>query len=216
MITSTFTSPVAAALVAGMVLLSACGSGSDTGSVDTASPGAAVEVADATFNDADVVFAQGMIPHHEQAVEMASMALEPSSGASAEVQEIATAITLAQDPEITTMTEWLQAWGQPMEMPGLEEMDGMEGHDMDDMEGHDMDDMEGMMSTAEMASLAGLSGAEFDAMWISMMIAHHRGAIAQAESVKASGSDPAVAALADQVIATQQAEVTEMQALVAG
>ena len=176
--------PCAAILVAGTLLLTACGGGSD----------------------ADVAFAQGMIPHHAQAVDMASLALQPESGASAEIQALATAIQSAQDPEIETMTQWLQTWGQPMEMPGMDGMDGM----------HSMDAMDGMMTEEQMASLAGLSGPAFDAEWATMMIAHHQGAITQAETVKASGADPEVLALADQIISAQQAEIAQLQALLAG
>jgi uncharacterized protein (DUF305 family) len=104
------------------------------------------------------------------------------------------------------MTQWLQTWGQPMEMPGMDGMDGM----------HSMDAMDGMMTEEQMASLAGLSGPAFDAEWATMMIAHHQGAITQAETVKASGADPEVLALADQIISAQQAEIAQLQALLAG
>jgi hypothetical protein len=65
------------------------------------------------FNDADVTFAQGMIPHHQQAIEMADIALDPATGASAQVRDLATRIKAGQDPEIQLMTGWLAAWGQP-------------------------------------------------------------------------------------------------------
>ena len=149
------------------------------------------------FNAADVLFAQGMVPHHEQAVEMAALALDPAAGASAEIQALATQIQGAQDPEIELMTGWLQAWGQPMDMPGTEEMDGM-------------------MSADDMAGLATLTGAEFDTAWAEMMIAHHEGAITQARTVKAAGSNADVLVLADEIITAQQAEIDEMKALLAG
>ena len=171
--------------------LAACGSD------DTASP--ATQVAQAAFNDADVAFAQGMIPHHEQAIEMADIALDPTVGASEAVRDIATRIKAGQDPEIVMMTGWLTAWGQPMQM------------DMGD--GHDMSSMDGMMSVEEMDALGTMTGGEFDAMWLDMMIRHHQGAIAMAQTVKAAGSNADVLALADQVIAAQQAEITEMEAL---
>jgi uncharacterized protein (DUF305 family) len=62
------------------------------------------------FNDADVAFAQGMIPHHEQAIEMSELA--DGRAQSAEVKELATAIKAAQGPEIQTMTNWLESWGE--------------------------------------------------------------------------------------------------------
>ena len=201
--------PFATVLVTGTLLLTACGGGSDADSSESVAPESIAAATDSSFNDADVAFAQGMIPHHAQAVDMASLALQPESGASAEIQALATAIQSAQDPEIETMTQWLQTWGQPMEMPGMDGMDGMDGM-------HSMDAMDGMMTQEQMASLAGLSGPAFDAEWATMMIAQHQGAITQAETVKASGADPEVLALADQIISAQQAEIAQLQALLAG
>lgn len=158
--------------------------------------------ASADFNDADVLFAQGMIAHHEQAIEMADIALDPTIGASAEVQDLATRIKDAQDPEIEAMTEWLTAWGQPVQM--------------DTSGGHDMSGMEGVMTAEEMDALGAATGTEFDSMWLEMMIRHHEGAIAMSETVKAAGSSADVLALAEEIITAQQAEIDEMQALLDG
>ncbi len=191
-------------VAAGALLLSACGSDSSNSSAESSSTPAAEVAGD--FNDADVLFAQSMIPHHEQAVEMAALALEPAAGAGAEIQALATQIQGAQDPEIELMTQWLEGWGQPMEMPGMEGTDDMAG----------MAGMDGMMSADDMTNLATLSGAEFDTAWAEMMIAHHEGAIAQAQTVKAASSNPDVLLLADQIITAQQREIDEMTALLAG
>ena len=180
------------AAVVGTLTFAACGSESKSASEATAAPTAGA------FNDADVAFAQGMIPHHEQAVEMAAIALDPTVGASAQVRDLATRIKAGQDPEITLMSGWLTAWGQPLTM-----------------DGHDMSSMEGMMSAEEMNALGALTGAEFDKMWLTMMSRHHEGAIAMALTVKANGSNSDVLALADQVVAAQQAEIDEMSALLA-
>ena len=158
--------------------------------------------ASADFNDADVVFAQGMIADHEQAIEMADIALDPTIGASAEVQDLATRIKDAQDPEIELMTGWLTAWGQPVQM--------------DASGGHDMSNMEGVMTAEEMDALGAATGTEFDTMWLEMMVRHHEGAIAMAETVKASGSSADVLGLAEQIISAQQAEIDEMRALLDG
>lgn len=175
----------------GALGLAACGND------DTASP--STGATQAAFNDADVVFAQGMIPHHEQAIVMAEIALDPTIGAGEQVRELATRIKAGQDPEITMMTGWLTTWGQPLQM------------DMGD--GHDMSSMEGVMSAEEMDMLGAATGVEFDALWLEMMIRHHQGAISMSETVKAEGSNSDVLVLADQVIAAQQAEIAEMQAL---
>ncbi len=185
------------AAVVGVLTLAACGSESKS----STTTGATASSNNGLFNDADVAFAQGMIPHHEQAIEMADIALDPTVGASAEVRDLATRIKGAQDPEIMMMTEWLTAWGQPITM----DMSG----------GHDMASMEGMMSVEEMDALGAMTGAEFDKAWLEMMSRHHEGAIVMALTVKADGSNPDVLALADQVIAAQQGEIDEMQGLLA-
>ncbi len=194
--------PLAVALVG---TLAACGSDEDSSPADT-TPAAVTTPGEAsgsvTLNDADVEFAQGMIAHHEQAVEMAEIALDPARGAGPEVLDLATRIQAAQEPEIELMTAWLTAAGKPTTM--------------DMSAGHDMSSMEGMMSAEQMDALAAATGAEFDQMWLEMMIAHHEGAISQSETVKANGSNADVLALADQIITAQQAEIAEMQALLAG
>lgn len=178
------------------LMIAACGK-DDTASSVTESPGSVAP--DAAFNEADVTFAQGMIPHHEQAIEMADIALDPTVGAGEAVRDLATRIKGGQDPEIALMTGWLTAWGQSVQM------------DMSD--GHDMSAMDGMMSVAEMDALAAATGVDFDAMWLSMMIRHHEGAISMAQTVKAAGFSAEVLALADQIIAAQESEIAEMRAL---
>ena len=182
------------AAVLAALALAACGSDDD----NTGSPATAPAGSSAAFDDADVMFAQGMIPHHEQAIEMADIALDPTVGAGPEVADLATRIKAGQDPEIQQMKGWLDKWGQPMQM--------------DTSDGHDMSDMDGMMTVEEMDELGAMTGADFDRMWMEMMIRHHEGAIEMAETVKADGSDPDVLALADAVITAQQAEIAEMQA----
>ncbi|MFN0027100.1 MAG: DUF305 domain-containing protein [Acidimicrobiales bacterium] len=180
--------------------LTACGSNSDEASSgSSADPAASAIEGASVFNDADVTFAQSMIPHHEQAVEMAEMALDPQMKASAEVTTIAKRVQAAQDPEITQMKQWLSAWGKPLQM--------------DTTGGHDMSTMQGMMSSEDMMALGAANGANFDTMWLEMMVRHHEGAIAMAKTLKAEGDSPEAAKLADAVIAGQQAEIDEMQQL---
>ena len=196
-----FTLPVVALALAAS--LAACGSDDST---DTAAGTTTVAVAapassngSAVLNPADIEFAQGMIAHHEQAIEMAEIALDPNMGASAEVVDLATRIKGGQDPEVDLMTGWLDAAGEPVMM--------------DLSEGHDMSSMEGMMTGEQMDAMAAMTGSGFDQMWLEMMIAHHEGAIAQSQAVKANGSNPEVLALADQIITAQQGELTEMEQL---
>ena len=195
---------VSTAVVALTAMLAACGSDDASSSADTSAVTQAQAPAGTgavTLNEADVEFAQGMIGHHEQAIEMSEIALDPTRGASLEVVDLATRIQAAQDPEVEVMTAWLTAAGEPIVM---------------DMSSGEMSMMEGMMTAEQMDAMAAVMGAEFDTMWLEMMIAHHQGAVAQAETVKAAGSNADVVALADQIIAAQQAEITEMQALLQG
>jgi uncharacterized protein (DUF305 family) len=172
-------------------MLTACGS--------SAEPNAAA------FNDADVSFAQNMIPHHKQAVEMADIALKVSSGASIEVADLAKRIQGAQQPEIDVMSGWLKTWGK--ESAPTTEMDDMEGMDHSSMSG-----MEGMMSAEEMASLQSATGLAFDTAWMQMMVRHHEGAVAMAKQVQSAGSNAEVKALAAKIIVAQEAEISEMKA----
>lgn len=186
---------VAVVVASGLV---ACGNDDD----GAASPSITDAVVAAEFNDADVQFAQGMIPHHRQAVEMAAIALDPSVEAGDEVQDLATRIEQAQDPEINLMTGWLDAWGQ-------DESDGTaSSEDMGDMGGTD-----GMMTDDEMQSLADLRGDEFDRTWMEMMTRHHEGAIAMAKTEIDDGANADAIGLAEQIVDAQQAEIDEMRTL---
>lgn len=160
----------------------------------------------------EAAFAQSMIPHHQQAIEMADLALNPDAQASPQVRKLATAIKNAQDPEIQQMTDWLQQWGAPTTMPGASgDMAAMDhgGHDMGGMT------MSGMMTSEDMAALSRATGTEFDSMWLQMMIAHHEGAVVIAEQVKAQSNNPDVTALANQVITAQKQEIDTMKQLLA-
>ncbi len=189
--------------LSGAVGLAACGSSDSAPSSISAPPGTIDSAASASaasdFKAADVEFAQSMILHHQQAVDMADIALGATAGASETVIDLATRIKGAQEPEMEMMSGWLTAWGQPMQM------------DTSMSQGMPMSD--GMMTDDEMTSLRDVKGAEFDTMWTEMMIRHHRGAIAMAEAVKTSGSNTDVIAMADQVITAQQGEIAEMEAM---
>lgn len=174
-----------------IAVLPACGSSSSSGSQDTD-----VVVDEAAFNDADVMFAQMMIPHHEQAIEMSDIALDPTVGASERVRELATQIKNAQDPEITQMKELLTAWGKPL----------TSDEDHSSM-------MSGMLSADELAELGTLTGAAFDSAWAKAMIAHHEGAIEMAEVVLADGRNAEILTLAQAIISAQESEIETLRSL---
>lgn len=192
------TAPIAAALI---VVLGACSSGdsSDSSSEDTAAPTTTANGGDSAATKADVEFAQGMIAHHEQAIEMSEIAADPNVGASAAVVDLARRIRAAQEPEVAQMTAWLTAAGEPLTM----DMSG----------GHDMSAMPGMMDSMQMDMLASAKGAAFDVMWVEMMIEHHEGAVLQAEDLLAKGSSAELKALANEIIRVQEAEITELREL---
>lgn len=173
---------------------------------------AGAEGEEAPHNEADVAFAQMMIPHHEQAVEMSQLA--PDRAEDERVLELAEEIEAAQAPEIEQMTGWLEDWGEEAGGHDMGDMDMEEGEDMGDM---DMDDssMPGMMSDEEMTELEAASGAEFDVMFLEMMTAHHEGALEMAETEIADGEFPDAIALAETILETQQAEIDEMAGLLA-
>jgi uncharacterized protein (DUF305 family) len=196
---------LAGASAAAVVTLTACGGSdtgqgaADTGRSTTNAPSSSAPASPA-FNDADVTFAQMMIVHHQQAVEMADLA--ESRAADVEVKTLAETIKAAQGPEIATMTGWLSTWGKPTTAP-----DGG-GH------GSGHASMPGMMSDADMTKLKAAKGAAFDKQFVTMMIAHHEGAITMAKDQIAKGSNAEAKALAQQIITAQQAEIGAMNKIV--
>ena len=177
--------------------LTACGGGDS---------GESVGDGGANFNDADVTFAQSMIPHHEQAVEMAKMAKKHA--ATPEVKNLADEIESAQGPEIATLKGWLKDWGKE-ETSGDDSMGGMD-HGSDDS---GMKDMPGMMSDGDMAGLDKATGARFDQMFLTMMIEHHTGAIEMAKTEQSKGKNADAKALAEQIEAAQTTEIADMKKL---
>jgi uncharacterized protein (DUF305 family) len=153
--------------------------------------------ASATHNEADMMFVQGMIPHHQQAVTMSDMALETSDNA--EVVALAEQIKAAQQPEIDQMQNLLEQWGAPA------------GGGMEGMEG--MGNMQGMMSESEMGAMMSAQGGEFDRLFLTGMIAHHQGAIQSSETELAEGESAEAQELAQEIIDAQEAEIAEMETL---
>ncbi|RSN68163.1 DUF305 domain-containing protein [Actinomadura sp. WAC 06369] len=170
--------------------LGACGGGGSAG------PAPASAASSAAHNAQDVMFAQMMIPHHRQAVEMAGLAA--TRAGLPEVKELAVQIEKAQGSEIRTMAGWLRSWGEP-------ESAGHMGHGMD-----------GMMSDGQMAELKGLSGAAFDRAFLEMMIEHHEGAVTMAREEQAGGGSPDAKAMAGAIVRTQRAEIAAMRELLDG
>lgn len=152
----------------------------------------------ADHNDADIMFAQMMIPHHQQAVEMSEMLLA-KEGIPAQVVEFAQGVIDAQGPEINRMNAMLEAWDQqPVTDSG--------GMDHGKMGG-----MSGMMSQEDMAALEEAQGTEAARLYLEQMTTHHEGAVDMARDEVADGQNPHAITLAEQVISDQEAEIAQMQ-----
>ncbi|MFE1836597.1 DUF305 domain-containing protein [Streptomyces sviceus] len=190
---------LAAVAVSAALTLTACGGDSDDSGSAASSPSVSAETSAGTHNAQDVSFAQGMIPHHQQAVEMAGLAADRAS--SLEVKDLAARIEKAQGPEIETMSGWLRTWGEkvPEAMPGM------------DHSAHS--GMAGMMDSADMEKLGKASGKDFDSMFLTMMVEHHEGAVEMATTEKAKGAYEAATAMAGDIVTTQNAEISEMKKL---
>lgn len=183
---------LAAAL--GTLLPAACAT---TTAPPTAAPTSTAAAA-SQHNPADVAFAQGMIPHHEQAVNMSQLAAQ--QGASPQVKELAANIERAQAPEIAQLRGFLAAWGVAEDSS----MGGMH---------HGPGGMPGMMSAEQMHGLGQATGASFDRSFLQMMIMHHEGAVGMARAELADGTNPDARALATAIVDQQAAEVARMQDL---
>lgn len=150
-------------------------------------------------NDADVTFAQGMIPHHEEAIDMAEIALTSEAAASPEVTRLAEGITEAQTTEIETLRGWLDAWGES------------EALEMEEGEPHG--NMGGDMPSDVVSELRELEGTKFDEAFLKAMVEHHRSAIAMARTEVEQGEYGPAIDMARDIIETQEAEIEEMSAL---
>jgi uncharacterized protein (DUF305 family) len=190
---------LAAVAVSAALTLTACGGDSDDSGSAASSPSVSAATSADAHNAQDVSFAQGMIPHHQQAVEMAALA--DGRASSAAVKDLAARIEKAQGPEIETMSGWLKTWGEkvPEAMPGM------------DHSAHS--GMAGMMDGADMEKLKKASGKDFDTMFLTMMVEHHQGAVEMATTEKAKGEYQAATAMSGDIITTQNAEISEMNKL---
>ncbi|NOJ60934.1 DUF305 domain-containing protein [Arthrobacter sp. 260] len=206
---------------AAVITLSACGSssggmggmdmGEDSSTTTAPSSGAPADAtpsrsadaaAVAEHNDADVMFAQMMLPHHQQAVEMSDMLLEKEDIDPA-VMDLATRVKEAQEPEIQQLTGWLEGWDEPLEMTDA---------DMESMDSS-MGSMNGMMGEEDMGALEAAEGIEAETMFLESMTEHHNGAVDMAQQEIEEGMFPDAIAMAETIVETQQAEIEEMTAL---
>lgn len=191
------TNPAATAVVAAFaaLTLSACASdtaqdaaGETTAPNETTAPAETTAAAD--FTGTDLIFAEMMIPHHEQAIEMSELALKLSQDP--EVLALAQEILDAQAPEIEQMKTW-----------GSLNLEAHAGHTM-----------MGMLTPAQMSALAAATGSAFDRLFLEGMIVHHEGAIQMAQMVIQSPNAEA-RKLGEQIVVSQAAEIKLMQKMLA-
>jgi uncharacterized protein (DUF305 family) len=171
------------------ITLSACampGSGQGPG------PGPGMMGNTSEANAADIMFTTMMIPHHEEAIDMADLLLEKDD-VSREVLDLAQRIKDAQQPEIELMESWLVEWDSPM--AGV--------------------DHGGMMSHGDLDDLADATGAEAEELFLEQMIEHHEDAVVMANQVIRNGENPDVRELGESIRESQTAEIELMKSMLA-
>lgn len=179
---------VAAALVAAL-MVAGCGKSSDySQSTDKSA-----------HNRADEVFATGMIPHHQQGLDLS--ALVPNHSTDPQLVKLASGIAAAQGPQIQRLKGFIVQWS--------DEADSHAGGQEDNGGMADMP-MHGMVDQATMTKLASLDGPDFDKLWLQSMIGHHRGAVEMAQAEIDNGLNTDAVTMAHNIVTTQQAEIDQM------
>ena len=189
---------VAAALTTAVVV-SSCSKSEDHSQHATSATSTSTQAA-AAHNADDVMFAQMMIPHHQQAIELAD--LTPQRTDNQALLKLANTISAEQQPEIETMKALLVQWGADPTMGDH----GMHGGNA----------MQGMVDDATMTKLKSLNGPEFDTLWLQSMIAHHQGAIEMAKTEIAKGQSVDLTTMAKSIVTSQQAEIDQMKQMLGG
>jgi uncharacterized protein (DUF305 family) len=200
------TTLITAGALAVLAISTGCSSSNEFEHPAGHSPSSSAAVAPSTtpaaeaHNDADVMFAQHMISHHTQAIEMSDTLLA-KQGIDPRVTELANEIKAAQGPEIQQMQGWLTQWGTPSMPP-------MSGHG-------DMAGMSGMMSEQDMTALKDTQGVDASKLFLTQMIAHHEGAITMAQNEIKDGQYPPAIEMAHAIVTTQQQEIDTMKGILA-
>jgi uncharacterized protein (DUF305 family) len=189
---------IGAAGLAALLTMTACSSSdnkSATSGTSSAGSSAAANSTPATgaHNQADVTFAQGMIPHHEQHCIQMSDIILGKQGIDPRVVQLANQIKAEQGPEIQQMRSWLSQWGQPATSSMAP----------------------GMMSDQDMTALKNAQGVDASKQFLTGMIQEHQAAIAMAQDEIKSGQYPQAVALAHSIVTNHQQEITTMQGILA-
>ena len=162
----------------------------------------ATDIAVTSHSPDDVRFMQDMIPHHNQAVQMAELVEDRTNRP--EVVDAAGRITLSQQDEMEFMERWLNDRGE--QVPDPTDHDAM----------HTSHRMAGMATPEQLVELAASEGTDFDRMFLQLMITHHEGAVTMVEELleqPGSAYDPMLFEFANDVTNDQTAEIERMHAL---
>ena len=162
----------------------------------------AIDIAVTSHSPDDVRFMQDMIPHHNQAVQMAELVEDRTNRP--EVVDAAGRITLSQQDEMEFMEQWLNDRGE--QVPDPTDHGAM----------HTSHRMAGMATPEQMDELAASEGADFERMFLQLMITHHEGAVTMVEELleqPGSAYDPMLFEFANDVTNDQTAEIERMHAL---
>jgi uncharacterized protein (DUF305 family) len=186
-----------AVVLAGLLLLAGCGTPftATTGVAETAPP------LPGTFNDTDVMFLQMMVPSHEQGVEMARLAAR--RGGNAGVRDLAAAVEVTQQDEISEMTRRLRAWHQPVAAdPDPRAHAGHGG-----MHATDPAFLETLRETP--------AGPDFDRNFLNLLTGQQLGAVELARMETGRGKDSGARDLAERIVASRTAQIKQMARLLA-
>jgi len=188
---------IGAAALAALVTVTACSSSSNksatSGTSSVGSSAASTSTpATSAHNQADVTFAQNMIPHHEQHCIQMSDIILGKQGIDPRVVQLANQIKAEQGPEIQQMRSWLSQWNQPT-----------------------ISMAPGMMSDQDMTALKNAQGVDASKQFLTGMIQEHQAAIAMAQDEIKSGQYPPAVALAHSIVTNHQQQITTMQGILA-
>lgn len=175
-----------------LLLLAGCGVGvTETTGVSHSAP-----PPDGSYNDTDVMFLQMAVPQHEQGIEMARLAAARAS--SEDVRDLAAAIMVTQEDELTEMKDWLRKWHQPVAYdPDPKAHAGHGG-----MHGSDPAVLQLLGDTP--------AGPDFDSRFLNLLTGHQHGAVELARMEEKDGRHPDARALADRIIKSRTAQIQQM------
>lgn len=134
-------------------------------------------------------FLEGMIPHHQEAVDTAKEVLA-RGGSTPEIKKLAEDIIVAQEKEIAMMKEWYKSWYGEAYVADSRDYKPM------------------------MRDLSTLSGADLDRVFLEDMIMHHMGAVMMAQSVQPYIEHKEMTDLTKAIVETQTEEIELMRRLI--